>query len=79
MRITVECMSDSRGEERPVRLRLNSKSILVSRVLDRWPGFDFLYFKVEGEDGARYIIRRDERTSEWDLIKFDRRPHEAED
>jgi len=43
---------------------------LVAEVLDRWTGADHCYFKVRGEDGNLYILRRDEAGRQWELTMF---------
>ena len=39
---------------------------LVS-VIDRWLAPDHRYFKVEGDDGQRYILRHDVETRHWEV------------
>jgi hypothetical protein len=47
---------------------LHGRRIAVREVLDRWLGEDHAYFKVVGEDGVRYILRRDDHHDRWELI-----------
>jgi hypothetical protein len=44
----------------------------VAEVLDAWLAPDHRYFKVRGDDGARYILRNDVLTGRWELTMFDR-------
>jgi len=74
MRIQVECARDAHGDESPIRLGFDGRSVAVAEVLDRWPGRDYRYFKMKGEDGALYILRHDEARAEWELTLFERRP-----
>jgi len=74
MRIQVECTRDARGDEVPARLGFDGRSVAVAEVLDRWPGEDYRYLKVRGEDGALYILRHDEAHAAWELTMFQRRP-----
>ena len=67
MRIVVEASRDH-GTEIPRTLCLNVNRIEV--VLDQWYGPDYRYCKVKGGDGALYILRLDERRSEWHLTMF---------
>jgi hypothetical protein len=41
---------------------------VVREIVDRWYGEDHAYFKLTGEDGARYIIRQDRQQDTWELI-----------
>ena len=56
--ITVECYAGHRGEETPRVIVLDGRRIRVDGVLDRWLGSDHRYFKLWGDDGATYIVRR---------------------
>ena len=69
MRIVVEAIQDH-GTEIPRTFRLNVDQIEVVEVLDQWYGSDYRYCKVRGGDGALYILRLDERRSEWHLTMF---------
>lgn len=74
MRIEVESARDVSGDEIPARLVLGSRRIGVAEILDSWPGADYRYFKIRGEDAALYILRHDERRGDWDLTLFQRSP-----
>ncbi len=74
MRIQVECARDPQGNEIPARLGFDSRSVAIVEVLDRWPGHNYRYFKVKGEDGSLYILRHDETRAEWELTMFERGP-----
>ncbi len=66
--LRVECYSGYRAEERPEAFWLHDRRVAVRAILDRWYGEDHAYFKVIGEDGIRYIMRRDDGRGEWELI-----------
>ena len=66
--LQVECYAGYRADERPTALILGERRIAVQEILDRWLGEDHAYFKVTGDDGARYILRRDDRRGHWELI-----------
>lgn len=72
MQIEVESSSDGRGIEQPKRIRLNGRVIEVVEIIDRWPGGDYSYFKVKGDDGNLYILRRNEARDSWELTLFQR-------
>ena len=44
---------------------------LIDMVLDRWPGKGYLYLKVRANDGAIYILRREDASGRWELWLFD--------
>ncbi|WP_437487250.1 hypothetical protein WME75_06465 [Sorangium sp. So ce1014] len=50
---------------------LGERRVRVTEILDRWPGGDHLYFKVRGDDGARYILRRDFEILLWELEVYE--------
>jgi hypothetical protein len=72
MRVQVECYSAYKAEERPVRFRIEGREYHVEEVLDRWYGPNHSWYKVLGNDGNVYILRRDSSVPEgmWDLISF---------
>jgi hypothetical protein len=72
MRVQVESFADDRGVERPRRLHLDGRTVEIVESDDQWPGPDYCYFKVKGDDGNVYILRRDEPSGEWELTMFER-------
>ena len=68
--IKVFCTAGYRGEETPVRLQFGEQILKVDRILDRWLAPDHRYFKLDADDGGRYIIRHDVRTSGWELVYY---------
>jgi hypothetical protein len=70
--VRVECYAGHRGEETPRRLTIVGRTIEVTEVLDAWLAPDHRYFKIRGDDGARYILRNDVVTGRWELTMFDR-------
>ncbi|MCK6449495.1 MAG: hypothetical protein L6R19_01340 [Alphaproteobacteria bacterium] len=74
MRIDVESTRDASGGEVPIRLALGGRRIGVAEIVDCWPGPDYRYFKIKGEDSALYILRHDEIRGTWDLTMFQRSP-----
>jgi hypothetical protein len=45
---------------------------MVRRVLDRWFGAGYRYFKLLDEEGATYILRHDEGRGVWEMTFFER-------
>ena len=66
--LRVECYEGYRAEERPEAFWLRDRRIAVRAILDGWYGEDHAYFKLVGEDGVRYILRRDDHRDGWELI-----------
>jgi hypothetical protein len=70
--IRVECYAGYRGEETPRRLLFDGRAVEVVEVLDSWLAPDHRYFKVQGSDGATYIVRHDTASGRWQLIQYQR-------
>ena len=70
--IEVFCYAGHRGEETPRRIKMGERMIHVQRIVDRWLAPDHRYFKLDADDGSRYIIRHDVRTSQWELVYYER-------
>ena len=70
MQIEVESNADDTGIETPKRIRLNGRVIEVVETIDQWPGRDYSYFKVKGDDGNLYILRLDDTRHGWELTMF---------
>lgn len=68
--IKVSCYAGYKGEQTPRSFHLWDREISVVEVLDQWVGPDHRYFKVRGDDDAEYILRHDERLSQWDLSVY---------
>ena len=50
-------------------LVVDMKKVEVGAVLDRWLAPDHRFFKVEGDDGAHYLLRHDEAAGRWELVE----------
>ncbi|UCH23265.1 MAG: hypothetical protein JSU83_08695 [Deltaproteobacteria bacterium] len=68
--IKVDCYAGYRGEETPRYIRLGERKIAVLEVIDQWLAPDHRYFKIQGDDGAIYIIRHDIDKRYWELIFY---------
>jgi hypothetical protein len=69
MRLNVETSRDH-GMELPRAFHLNGRRIAVIAIVDQWFGPDYRYCKVKGDDGAVYILRVVEHSSDWQLTLF---------
>jgi hypothetical protein len=72
MQIEVESDADDAGIKKPKRIRLNGRVVEIVEAIDRWPGRDYSYFKVKGDDGSLYILRLNEARDSWELTMFQR-------
>jgi len=77
MRIEVESEAGHSGIETPKRIRLDGRVVEIVETIDRWPGRDYYYFKVKGDDGNLYILRLDEARRDWELTMFQSPPAQS--
>jgi hypothetical protein len=72
MRVQVECYSGRKGNERPIRFRLDEYEYVVEEVLDLWYGPQHVFFKIRADDGNPYILRHATSVpdGEWELVSF---------
>ncbi|MGD9501214.1 MAG: hypothetical protein AB7V40_01855 [Methyloceanibacter sp.] len=70
LRVHVDTHSGYGGVEVPLRFRLDGREVEAVETLDQWTGRSDRYFKVRAGDGSMYILRFDEKRSEWELIMF---------
>ena len=72
MRLTVQCYSGRKGDERPVRFRLEENEYAVEEVMDQWYGPDRVYFKVRADDGNLYILSQQSTAPNglWELVSY---------
>ncbi len=65
------CYEGYKADETPRAILFGDRRVEVARVLDRWRGEDHEYVKLEGSDGAVYILRYSAETLDWDLVLMD--------
>ena len=70
MKIKVECCSDDKGKESPIRFVMGTRSVEVERVVDRWYGEHASYFRVLGNDENVYILKGPIAEGDWELVSF---------
>ena len=68
METRIETYSGYRADERPLRFVWDGRVVEIREVLRRWrePGAE--YFRVLGEDGLRYELRRG--GDEWVVFRW---------
>ena len=72
MKLTVECYSGRKADERPIRFRLGERQYQVEAVLDQWYDPESVFYKVRANDGNLYILRQQTSTQDgqWELVSF---------
>lgn len=65
--LRVECRSESRADETPVRFTVGERRMEVVEVCDRWYDPEADYFKVRADDGCLYLLRLDRTLDRWSL------------
>lgn len=71
MRIKVEGYSETTGKEGPVRFFLGNRSIEIEEIVDRWYGENASYFRLLGNDGNLYILKKGPvEDGFWELVSF---------
>lgn len=77
MKVRVICYEGYKAEETPRAFLLGERRVEVRCVLDRWRGEDHEYVKLDGSDGARYILRYDRSLDEWEIQMMESPPPKA--
>jgi len=67
MKVRVLFHEGYRASAPPRAFLLGERRVEVVRILDRWRGQDHEYVKLDGSDGARYILRHDSARDEWEI------------
>jgi len=72
MKLFVQSYSGRKGDERPVRFRLEDNDYLVDEILDQWYGPGHVYYKVCANDGNLYILQQETSVPDgsWELISY---------
>lgn len=70
MLLNVETRHGDYEEDVPVAFMLGARRIGVTTIADRWLAESHSYYKVRADDGALYILRRDNPAGIWELTLF---------
>ena len=68
--IEVNAYSGYKANERPISFILDDRKLKVVKIIDRWYGVDYDYFKVLANDGKLYLLRWHRTLDEWSLQKI---------
>jgi len=72
MAIRVECYAGYRGEQEPLAFWLGERRVAVRAVVDRWFAPTQRWFRVDADDGNRYVLRHDEASGDWEIAAYRR-------
>jgi hypothetical protein len=67
--IEVSCYSGYKANERPLSFVLGERKFQVKRIVERWFGQDYDYFKVFADDGGVYTLKWHRRRDRWSLVQ----------
>jgi uncharacterized protein (UPF0128 family) len=72
MKLSVECYSGRKADERPARFWLAGRQYQVETVLDHWYDPEHIFYKVRVDDGNLYILQQETATPDahWELVSF---------
>ena len=68
--ILVECYSGFKGDERPVRIKLQDSFHDIVEVEDQWYSPGGTFFRVRLAGGDRYVLRHSEGQDVWSIEAF---------
>ena len=61
-KLTVECYSGWKANERPVRFWCGQRQDQIEAVLDQWYAPESISYKVRADDGNSYVLRQQTST-----------------
>ncbi len=64
MTIRVDCYAGYRGEHEPAAFWLGDRWLAMRAIIDRWFAPSQRWFRVDADDGHRYVLRHDEPSGE---------------
>jgi len=71
-KVTVECYSGYKGDERPLRIMVGKESHEIADVEDRWYSPGETYFRVRLNSGDRYVLKRIDAQDSWSIESYRR-------
>lgn len=69
--IVVDAFAGDKGEETPRAFTLEGSRRTVSEILTRWYTETHCYFRVQTDDGYRYVLRHDLDNLIWEVVMGD--------
>ena len=71
--VLVDAFQGHKGQKTPRSFTLEGKNLRVEQVVDRWDTDTHSYFRVNTNDGQRYVLRLDLDEDCWEIIMRERR------
>lgn len=71
MKISVDCYSGYRAEEKPKQFWIKDRKIEIRTILSQWLSPGYRNFKIRGDDNSIYTIELDTESYNWELVSFD--------
>ena len=63
----VRCLAGYRANERPISFLVDEREIEIRAILESWREPDYLFFRVETDDGLVYDLRHHEYEDSWQV------------
>jgi hypothetical protein len=67
-RLIVEAFAGAKGEETPRAFTHDGSRRTVTEIVTRWYTETHCYFRLQAEDGGRYVLRYDLDNLIWELV-----------
>ena len=66
--IVVDAFAGDKGEETPRAFTLDGSRRTVTEIVTHWYTETHCYFRVQADDGRRYVLRYDLDNLIWELV-----------
>jgi hypothetical protein len=66
--IIVEAFAGAKGEETPLAFTHEGSRRTVTEIVTRWYTETHCYFRLQTDDGQRYVLRQDVNKPIWELV-----------
>ena len=68
--IQVQCYAGYKGDQRPLRIRLQDGFHEIAEIEDRWYSPGETFFRIRLANGDRYVLCRQEAQDVWTIQAF---------
>jgi len=69
-RTAVRSLAGYRADERPISFLVDDREIEIRTIVVSWREPDYLYFRLQTEDGTVYELRHHEYEDFWEMREF---------
>jgi hypothetical protein len=66
--VVVDAFAGAKGEATPRAFMHEGSRRIVSKIVTRWYSETHCYFRVQADDGLRYVLRHDLDRLVWELV-----------